>query len=406
MRHLATRGEQMIVRLLALCAVAVFLLAPSARLALAQEGEFTTKAKNAILMDYETGSVLFQKSADELVPPASMSKLMTLAVLFKALKDGKVKLEDELQTSENAWRTGGAPSGTSAMFIPIHNKTPISELIQGIVVQSGNDACITVAEGLGGTVPKFAVQMEEEARRLGLKKSTFRNATGLDNPEHLMTARELALLAQHLIRDYPDRYPVFAQKEFAYRKHKFYNRNPLLGPDLGVDGLKTGHTSTAGYGIVFSMVNEGRRLIGVVMGLTDERERKDEARRLIEWGKRSYAQVKLFDAEEKVGSARVWGGDRWFVPLTGNGAVDVVLPRFPAGQKLRGEIVYLGPLKPPIRKGDQVAVLRVTSTVGTNPEPTAVTEAPLYAGDDVEPSSFLWKGVDSLLYLALRMVRL
>jgi D-alanyl-D-alanine carboxypeptidase (penicillin-binding protein 5/6) len=406
MRHLATRGEQMIVRLLALCAAAAFLLAPSARLAFAQEGEFTTKAKNAILMDYETGSVLFQKSADELVPPASMSKLMTLAVLFKALKDGKVKLEDELQTSENAWRTGGAPSGTSAMFIPIHNKTPISELIQGIVVQSGNDACITVAEGLGGTVPKFAVQMEEEARRLGLKKSTFRNATGLDNPEHLMTARELALLAHHLIRDYPDRYPVFAQKEFAYRKHKFYNRNPLLGPDLGVDGLKTGHTSTAGYGIVFSMVNEGRRLIGVVMGLTDERERKDEARRLIEWGKRSYAQVKLFDAEEKVGSARVWGGDRWFVPLTGNGAVDVVLPRFPAGQKLRGEIVYLGPLKPPIRKGDQVAVLRVTSTVGTNPEPTAVTEAPLYAGDNVEPSSFLWKGVDSLLYLALRMVRL
>jgi D-alanyl-D-alanine carboxypeptidase (penicillin-binding protein 5/6) len=397
----------MTVRFLAIVALAASVLAPLGGPALAQEGEFTTKAKNAVLMDYETGSVLFQKSADELVPPASMSKLMTLAVLFKALKDGKVKLEDELQTSENAWRTGGAPSGTSAMFIPIHNKTPISELIQGIIVQSGNDACITVAEGLAGSVPKFAVQMEEEARRLGLKKSTFRNSTGLDDPEHMMTARELALLAQHLIRDYPEHYKVFSQKEFAYRKHKFYNRNPLLGPELGVDGLKTGHTAIAGYGMVFSSVNsEGRRMIGVVMGLADEKERKDEAKRLVEWGIRNFAKVKLFEAEETVGSARVWGGDRWFVPLTGNGEVDVVLPRFPASQKLRGEIVYQGPLKPPLKKGDKVAVLRVTSTVGTNPEPMAVTEAPLYVGADVEPSSFLWKGVDSLLHLAMRVVRL
>ncbi len=369
--------------------------------ALAQSsGEFVTKAKNAILIEAETGSVLFQKAADDLVPPASMSKLMTLAVLFRALKDGKVKLADEFTTSEYAWRTGGAPSGTSAMFIPINNKTPISDLMRGIIIQSGNDACITVAEGLAGTSLAFAQQMEDEARRLGLKRSTFRNSSGLDDPEHLMTARELALLAQHLIKDYPEYYPIFAEKEFAYRKHKFYNRNPLLGPELGVDGLKTGHTKLAGYGIVLSAVNGGRRLIGVVMGLEDEKERKEEARRLLEWGFRSFSEVKLFDAGAEIGHARVWGGQSMYVPLTGKGDLSIILPKFPANQKLRGEIVYQGPLKPPIKKGDQVAMLRVTTSSN------AVSQAPLYAAEDVEPGSFMRKGIDSLLYLALRKVGL
>jgi D-alanyl-D-alanine carboxypeptidase (penicillin-binding protein 5/6) len=359
-------------------------------------GEYVTKARNAILMDAETGSVLFQQAADDLVPSASLSKLMTLAVLFKALKDGKVRPEDELATSENAWRTGGAPSGTSAMFIPINNKTRIDELIQGIIVQSGNDACITVAEGLAGSVPKFAKMMEEEARRIGLKKSTFRNPTGLHDPEHLMTARELALLSRYLVREYPEHYEVFAQKEFAYRKHKFYNRNPLLGTELGVDGLKTGHTSQAGYGIAVSAVSGGRRLIGVVMGLSDERERKEEARRLLEWGFRNFDQVKLFDAGEAVGYARVWGGTQMYVPLAGQGDLFVILPRYPQHQKLRGEIVYQGPLKPPIKKGDEVALFRVTSSSN------ASSEVPLYAAEDVEAGSFVRKGLDSLLYLALR----
>lgn len=235
-----------------------------------QGGEFITKAKNAILMDAASGAILFQQNADELVPPASMSKLMTVAVLFKAIKDGKVRLEDEFMTSENAWRTGGAPSGTSAMFIPINTKARVDELIQGMIVQSGNDACITVAEGLAGTEIAFAGQMQEEARRIGLKKSTFRNSTGLHQPEHLMTARELAMLARYLINEFPERYPIFGQREFEYRKHKFFNRNPLLSGGLGVDGLKTGHTKEAGYGMVVSAVGDGHRLIGVVMGLPDE----------------------------------------------------------------------------------------------------------------------------------------
>lgn len=369
-----------------------------------QSGGFTTKAPNAILMDYDSGSIIFQKAADELVPPASMSKLMTLAVLFKALKDGKYKPEDEFLTSEHAWRTGGAPSGTSAMFIPINTKTAISELIQGIVVQSGNDACITVAEGMAGNTEAFAKLMEAEARRIGMPKSTFRNSTGLHDPEHLMTARELGTLARYIIKKYPDQYRVFGQKEFPYRKHKFYNRNPLLSGDLGVDGMKTGHTKEAGYGMVVSSVNDGRRLIGVIMGLENEKDRREETRRMLEWGAKSVSSAKLFDAGEQVGYARVWGGADIYVPLTGEGDLEVILPKFPVNQKIRGEIVYQGPLKPPVKKGDQIAMFRVTSTVPGSPEPIAVSETPLYADNDVDEGGFMWRGVDSLLHLGLRLI--
>jgi serine-type D-Ala-D-Ala carboxypeptidase (penicillin-binding protein 5/6) len=292
------------------------------------------------------------------------------------------------------------------MFIPIKNMTPISELIQGIAVQSGNDAALTVAEGLAGSVEKFVVMMQEEARRIGLKNSTFRNPTGLHHDEHLMTARDLAVLASYLIREYPEHYKVFSQKEFLYRKHKFYNRNPLLGTS-GVDGMKTGHTSQAGYGIVVSAsVDGGRRLVGVVMGLPEAKERREDAKRLIDWGTRSISKVTLFPAGEPVGYARVWGGKDVYVSLVGDGDVEVVLPKFPANQKLRGEVVYEGPLKPPVKKGDKVAVFRVTSTVAGSTEPLATSETPLYAAADVEESSFAWKGIDALLHLALRMVNL
>ena len=381
----------------------VMSLAPS----FAQEtGGFATRARNAILIDYDTGSVLYQKAADVPVPPASMSKLMTLAVLFKAMQEGKVKPDDEFVMSVNAWRTGGAPSGTAAMFVPVNKKASVEQLIQGIIIQSGNDACISVAEALAGTELAFAKQMEDEARRIGLKKSTFRNATGLHHDEHLMTARDLAKLARFLITEYPEHYGIFKQREFKYRRHRFYNRNRLLRANIGVDGLKTGHTKKAGYGIVVSAVNDGKRMIGVVMGLESAKQRNAEAKRLVEWGVRSFSTAKVFDAEETVGYARVWGGNDWYVPLVGKGPVEVVLPRFPASQKLRGQIIYQGPLKPPVRKGDQVAVLRVTSSVSGNAEPTAMSEVPLYAAGDVEPASFLWKGVDSLLFLALRAVNL
>lgn len=386
------------------CIVGLLALLATSAPAFAQaSGEFVTRAKRAILMDADTAAVLFQHNADELAPPASMSKLMTLEVLFQAMKQGKVKPEDEFLMSEYAWRTGGAPSGTSAMFVPINTRARVDELIQGIIVQSGNDASIAVAEALGGTEQGFAKVMEEEARRIGLSKSTFRNSTGLHHPEHLMTARELALLARHIIREHPEHYKIFAQREFPYRKHKFYNRNPLLGDDaLGIDGLKTGHTKEAGYGIVVSSVSEGRRLIGVVMGLDDEKQRREEARRLIEWGQRSFAKFTLFDADEEVGHARVWGGTQFYVPLTAKGGapLNVVLPRFPANQKLRAEIVYNGPLKPPLKKGDEIARLRVTSSS------SATTEVPLVAMDDVEEANLWRRGMDSLVFLALRWANL
>lgn len=384
--------------LLAVLAFAIAFASLAAPRAYAQ-GELSTKAKNAIVIDYDSGAVVFQHAADDLVYPASMTKLMTLAVLFKALKDGKVKPEDELLMSENAWRTGGAPSGTAAMFVPINTKARIDELIQGIIVQSGNDACIAIAEGLAGSEAKFAEQMIAEARRIGLRRSTFVNSTGFHNEGQKVTAREMATLATYLIREYPEQYAVFSQREFAYRKHKFYNRNPLLSLDMGVDGLMTGGGNEAGFGLVASASRDGRRLVAVLMGLENEKDRRDEAKKMIDWGFNSSSRFKLFDAGEEVGRARVWGGERFTVPLMGKGDVMVVLPRFPPNPKLRAEIVYNGPLKAPLKKGEQVAMLRVTTPN------RAVSEAPLYVAEDVEPGGILRRGVDTVAVMATRWVK-
>ncbi len=372
-------------------------LAPiaAAGAALAQ-AEMTTKAAQAIVMDSDTGAVLFQHDADELMHPASMSKLMTLAVVFKALSTGQIKLEDEFLVSVNAWRTGGAVSGTSAMMVPVNTKETLDQLLQGIIVQSGNDACIAIAEGMAGSEEAFARLMTEEARRLGLKKSTFRNSTGLPDPEHLMTARELALLARHIIRVYPELYQRFAQREFAYRKHRFFNRNPLLALNIGVDGLKTGYVKEGGYGITASAKQDNRRLIVVINGLERAEERKSEAARLLEWGFKNFTEYMLFEPGEVVAKVRVWGGSLMFVPLVGQSGVSVILPRAQASQKLRAEIIYRPPLKAPIRKGDSVATLRVTTASH------AVNEVPLYAGEDVEPSGVVRRGLDTLVHMAFR----
>jgi serine-type D-Ala-D-Ala carboxypeptidase (penicillin-binding protein 5/6) len=361
---------------------------------------YATKAPHAILMDASSGAVLFQHNADELVQPASMSKLMTLAVLFRALKEGRVHKTDEFIMSVNAWRNGGAPSGTSAMMVPVNTKISVDELIQGIAVQSGNDAAMCVAEGMAGTEAAFAHRMNEEARRIGLVKSTFTNATGLPNPNHLMTARELAILARYIINEYPEYYPVFAQKEFRYRKHRFINRNPLLFLNIGADGLKTGHIAAAGYGLVGSAVQDGKRLIVVVTGLKRADQRKDEAAKLLDWGFRSFSAMKLFDDGEVIGYARVWGGKTWYVPLAAKGDVMFTLPKYPAGQKISAEIVYKAPLKPPVKEGDNVATLRISSSS------SASAEVPLYATEDVAKGGIVRQGVDSLVLMALRRLAL
>lgn len=369
----------------------------------ATQGMPQIKAPHAIVMDAETGAVLFQQNADQLVPPASMSKLMTLLMLFKALRAGEVKPETEFLMSERAWRTGGAPSQTSAMFVPVGSKAKVEDLVRGIIVQSGNDAAISVAENLAGSEAIFAEKMTAEARRIGLTKSVFRNATGLFNAEHQMTVRELGMLARHIIREYPEFYPLFSQREMNYqeprapfKKHRFINRNPLIFLNVGVDGMKTGHLSQSGYGIVASAKQDPRRIIVVVHGLQTPQDRTDDARKLVEWGFRAFGEFKLFDVGEVVGHARVWGGDRFSVPLEGQGQVSVVLPRFPAEPRLKAEIVYNGPLKAPIRKGDAVAKLRVVSASG------ATNEVPLFAAEDVAVSGTWRRGFDSLLHMATR----
>ena len=368
----------------------------SAQIPAADAGTVVVKAPHAILMDSESGAVIFQRGADDLMYPASMSKLMVLAVAFKALKAGEIKLEDEFFMSENAWRKGGAPSGTSAMMVPVGKKAKVEELLKGITVHSGNDAAISIAETIAGNEALFVKRMNDEARQIGLRKSTFRNPTGLHDPGHQMTARELAMLARHIIRTYPDFYELFAVKEFNYLKHKFINRNPLLGLVAGVDGLKTGFTKEAGYGMVASAKQDSRRLIAVVNGLTTAEDRRDDARRLLEWGFRSFAETKLYDAGEVVGHARVWGGQRMYVPLAGKGDVNVWLPRNMGNQKLRAHIVYQWPLKPPLKKGDQVAVLRVTTSAD------AMNEVPLFVAEDVDQAGTMRRGFDSLLCLATR----
>lgn len=356
---------------------------------------YNAKAKHALLMDADENLVLFEKDADTLMVPASMSKLMTLAVVFRELKAGRIKLEDEFKVSEHAWRTGGAPSGGSAMFAPLNAMISVDTLIQGAAVQSGNDACIILAEGVAGSEPAFVKMMNDYAKEIGLTRSSFANSTGLPAEGHLTTARELAMLARHIIETYPEYYHYFGQKQFRYRdKFTFYNRNPLVNDDIGVDGLKTGYLKEAGYGLVASALRGDQRLILVVNGLESKNDRESESRKMLDWGFKSFKPFRLFDEGEQVSDALVWGGTQHYVPLIGDGNIDILLPATASG-RVSAMIVYEGPIKAPIRKGDQVAILRVTAD-----ESSATNDIPLYAGNDIGQSNFLMRGLDSLGCLA------
>jgi D-alanyl-D-alanine carboxypeptidase (penicillin-binding protein 5/6) len=377
-----------------LAAGAIGLSAPASAATKAPAGAFDTKAKHAILMNVDADLIFYEKDADTLMSPASMSKLMTLAVVFRELKAGHIKLDDQFKVSEHAWRDGGAPSGSSAMFAPLNSTVSVEDLIRGVTVQSGNDACIILAEGISGSEDAFVKEMNKYAKEIGLTKSHFENSTGLPADGHVMTARELALLADYLIKNYPEYYHYFGEKEFVYGKWRFTNRNPLVFEDLGVDGLKTGYIEEAGYGLVASAVRDNQRVIMVVSGLNTKKEREEEPRKLLEWGFKSFKPYRLFDQGEKVSDALVWGGTRHYVPLVGNENIDIILPFNTSGQ-VTAQIVYDGPIKAPIRKGDQVATLRVTAA-----DTKATNDIPLYAGEDVGQSNFAMRGLDSLFVLA------
>jgi D-alanyl-D-alanine carboxypeptidase (penicillin-binding protein 5/6) len=353
---------------------------------------FQTGATEAILIDAGTGAILFEKNADKLFAPASMSKIMTLEILFKKLKAGEISMDTEFPVSLYAWRTGGAPSRTTSMFVPLNQTAKVSDLIQGIAIQNANDGAIAVAEGLAGTDDAFGLMMTNEARALGLEKSTFGNSSGLPNPANLVTARELAKLSMYVIREYPEYYKYFEQKEFKFRSYNFKNLNPLLNASIPVDGLKLGFTENVGYGIAASAEKDGRRLVAVMNGFPSDKERREETLKLLGWGFVSFKSYKVFDKDEVVGAARVWGGERWSVPLKTGSEVRILLPVAARDLRIKAQIVYQGPLKPPIKQGNKVGEVRITSeSTGTS------NAAPLYTAANLEAGGVVRKGIDSVL---------
>jgi len=361
--------------------------------AMAQAG-FDTKARFAVLMDYESGAIIFQKDADARLEPASMTKLMTLAVVFNEIRAGRVSLDDTFFVSENAWRTGGAASGGSTMFAELNSQIRVEDLVRSVIIQSGNDAAIVLAEGIAGSEGTFALMMNEMARDLGLDGSNFTNSTGLPDPDEYSTARDLAEIGRYLIREFPEYYHYFSEPEMEWNKIKQANRNSLIEVGIGVDGLKTGHTSAAGYGSVISTAQGDRRLIAVVHGLTSMRDRAEEGRKLLTWGQRAFERITPYASGAVVGYADVYGCEAPNVGMVGNGELALYLPRG-SRQCLSATLNYTGPLMPPVRQGDKIGELRVFCN------DQLVQAAPLYAAEDVGQGDLLRRATDALKHLAL-----
>jgi len=359
---------------------------------------FQTQAPHAILLDAESGTVLFEKAADEPFAPASMAKLMTVEILFHELEQGRITMDSEFVISENAWRKGGAKADGSSMFAQLNSKVKVSDLLRGIVVQSGNDAAIAVAEGIAGTEDNFARMMNDRAKEIGLTKSVFRNATGYSHPEQKMTARELSKLAIHLIQTYPELYKIFSEKEFTWNKIRQQNRNPLLADFPGADGLKTGFLDESGYGLTGSAVQNNQRIILVMSGLKTARDRAAESRKLLDFGFRAFEARQLFAEGDLVGEAQVFGGDRREVSLVSPKPIRVLMPRG-SGDKLAARVVYTGPLRAPVHKGAQVARLQVMRG------DIQALDVPLYAGDDVSVGTMSQRAWDGLLEFGTGWVR-
>ncbi len=370
-------------------AIAVLLAAPAAQAAPAAEAAqpISTPAKHAILIDVQTGTVLLEKDADVPMPPASMSKLMTVYMAFERLKSGRLSLDDKFLVSEKAWRKGG-----SKMFVKVKTRVTVRDLLRGIIVQSGNDACIVVAEGISGTEAAFAEAMTRRGREIGLKNSNFRNSTGWPAAGHAMSARDIAILSMTLIRDFPDYYPYFSEKTFKYNKIKQGNRNPLLYNGIGADGLKTGHTEASGYGLAASVERNGRRLVLVVNGLSSVRARSSESARLMEWGFRETGTYALFRKGDVVEQADVWLGTAARVPLVVDRDVRITLPR-KTRRRMRAKVVVREPIAAPIAKGTPIARLVVTAP--GQPD----LEVPLMAGSAVERLGLFGRLGNAVRYL-------
>jgi len=363
-------------RLIVLTIAAIAMLTLSMESVRAAPPTIETSAKQAILVDFDTAAVLFAKNADDRMPPSSMAKMMTLYILFQRIKEGRVKMDDTLAVSERAWRTGG-----SKMFVQVGSRVRIEDLIQGIAVQSGNDACIVVAEGLAGSEEAFAQEMNKTAKDLGLKNSNFTDSSGLPDPNQYVSARDLALLARRLILDFPEEYHVFSEIDFTYNGIKQGNRNPLLYKKVGVDGLKTGHTDAGGYGLTASAMREGRRLVLVLNGMNSVNERSRESEKLLDWGYREWANYALFKAGDKVDDAQVWLGVQTTVTLVVDQNLVATMPHLDR-DKMKVTVSYDAPIPAPVVKGTVVGKV----TVETPDTPTI--ELPIKAADSVERLGF------------------
>jgi serine-type D-Ala-D-Ala carboxypeptidase (penicillin-binding protein 5/6) len=359
----------------------------------AQSARYESSAKQAILMDSGSGKVLYEKNADELMHPASMSKIMTAIMVFERLESGRLSLDDEFVISENAWRRGGATSGGSTMYAELNSRVSLDNLLKGLIVQSGNDASIAIAEGIAGSEAAFADMMTDRARELGLEQSTFVNATGLTDPEHQMTPRELALLARYLIEVFPEYYKMYSIPEFTWNDITQPNRNPLLNSYPGADGIKTGYVSAAGYGLTASAERDGRRLIMVINGLSSIRARADEAQKLLDWGFRQYRTVELYQAGDRVGRARVWGGEARWVDLAAKDDVRLALSD-EEKDATTVEFAYNGPLMAPVEQGAEVGTVRFKVN------DRVISQRPLVTGRAVDAAAPMWsRAFDSVAYM-------
>lgn len=355
-------------------------------------------AKHAVLVDAENGGVLYERDPDVLIFPASLAKLMTTEYVFHEIKEDRIKLTDEYPVSENAWRKGGAPSHSSTMFAALHSKVPVDDLLHGMIIQSGNDACIVLAEGIAGSEAEFAEKLTQRARAIGMPKSVFTNSNGLPDPGTKVTTRELAILARRIILDYPELYKIFGQTEYTWNKIRQQNRNPLLGSVEGADGLKTGFTNDAGYGLVGSAVRNGLRLIVVVNGEKDAKDRADDAKKLLEWGFRSFEQRNLFAEDQVIGSAKIYGGASGSVPLQADGLVKLLVPKS-GGERLIARIAYLGPVPAPIAQGQQIGLLKVWR------DDKLVLQVSLKAAESVPKGNISQRAIDAVSEMVIALFR-
>lgn len=361
-------------------AISLLFAAPQAQ---AQIGQIDTLARQMLLIDAETGTVIFEKGSDERMPPSSMSKLMTAYMVFEQLASGKLRMDDVFPVSEKAWRMQG-----SKMFVHVGDRVRVEDLLRGVIIQSGNDACIVLAEGIAGSEERFAEMMNEKAKQIGLHNSVFRNASGWPDPDHMMTARDLATLAQQIINRFPQYYHFYSEKDFTYgidpiskRPIKQGNRNPLLYKEIGADGLKTGHTEAAGYGLTASAKRGDRRLILVVNELKSMNERSRESERLLEIGFREYDTYKLFTAGSIVDEADVWLGEQAKVPLVIKDNLAITMARR-SRTAMKVVVRYENPIAAPIVQGAPLGTLLITA-----PEMQPV-EVPLLAGASVSQLGF------------------